>query len=167
MPRPDTPVNQRLDTAVACYRAGDLAQAEALCRQSLTDNPEHARALHLAGAVATQSGQLQVAVDFLTRANQAESHNPFILRDLAQALRLIGEPEAALSLLEEAIRHAPELPDLFSALGLTCEALGQIDAAIRAHSRAAELLPQHAGAQNTLGSAYLKVGKLAQAKHHF
>ncbi|MEK6664496.1 MAG: tetratricopeptide repeat protein [Pseudomonadota bacterium] len=167
MPRPDTPLNQQLDTAVARYRAGDLAQAEALCAQALTVKPDHARALHLAGAIAKQSGQIQAACDFLARANQAEAHNPFILRDLAEAMRLAGQPEQALSLLEQAIHRAPELPDLFSALGLTCEALGQIDAAIRAHTRAAELLPQHAGAQNILGSAYRKAGKLAEAQRHF
>ena len=167
MPRPDTPVNQRLDTAVACYRAGDLAQAEALCAQALADKPDHARALHLAGVIAKQSGKMQAACNFLARANQAEAHNPFILRDLAEAMRLVGQPEQALSLLEQAIQRAPELPDLFSALGLTCEALGQIDAAIRAHTRAAELLPQHAGAQNILGSAYRKAGKLTEAQRHF
>ena len=167
MPRPNTPLNRQLDTAVARFRAGDLIQAEALCTQALAHQPDHARALHLAGVISKQVGQLQAAVDFLARANQAELHNPFILRDLAEALRLIGQPEAALSLLEEAIHHAPELPDLFSALGLTCEALGQIDAAIRAHSRAAELLPQHAGAQNILGSAYRKAGQLAEAQRHF
>ncbi|MDP1682119.1 MAG: tetratricopeptide repeat protein [Burkholderiales bacterium] len=167
MPRPDTPLNQQLDTAVARYRAGDLAQAEALCAQALAEKPDHARALHLAGAIAKQSGQIQAACDFLARANQAEAHNPFILRDLAEAMRLAGQPEQALSLLEQAIHRAPELPDLFSALGLTCEALGQIDAAIRAHTRAAELLPQHAGAQNILGSAYRKAGKLAEAQRHF
>ncbi|MBT9613768.1 MAG: tetratricopeptide repeat protein [Burkholderiales bacterium] len=167
MPRPDTPLNQRLDTAVAHYRAGDLAQAEALCALALADQPDHARALHLAGVIAKQNGQMQAACDFLARANQAEAHNPFILRDLAEAMRLAGRPEQALSLLEQAIHRAPELPDLFSALGLTCEALGQIDAAIRAHSRTVELLPQHAGAQNILGSAYRKAGDLVEAKRHF
>ena len=167
MPRPDTPVNKRLDAAVAYYRAGDLAQAEALCAAVLVEHTKHARALHLAGVIAKQSKQLQAAVEYLSRANQAEAHNPFILRDLAEAMRLIGEPEAALTLLEQAIHHAPTLPDLFSALGLSCEALGQIDAAIRAHTRAAELLPQHAGAQNILGSIYRKAGKPTEAQRHF
>lgn len=167
MPRPDTPLNHQLDTAVARYRAGDLAQAEALCAEALAAQPDHARALHLAGVIAKQSGRMQAACDFLARANQAEAHNPFILRDLAEAMRLAGQPEQALSLLEQAIHRAPELPDLFSALGLTCEAMGQLDAAIRAHTRVTELLPQHAGAQNILGSAYRKAGKLAEAKQHF
>ncbi len=167
MPHPDTPLNQQLDTAVARFRAGDLAQAEALCKEALAEQPDHARALHLAGVIAKQSGRMQAAVDFLARANQADAHNPFILRDLAEAMRLAGQPEQALSLLEQAIHRAPELPDLYSALGFTCEALGQLDAAIRAHSRVVELLPQHAGAQNILGSACRKAGKLAEAKQHF
>ncbi|MBI5752834.1 MAG: tetratricopeptide repeat protein [Hydrogenophilales bacterium] len=167
MPRPDTPLNQQLDTAVARFRAGDLAQAEALCGEALAEQPDHARALHLAGVIAKQSGRMQAAVDFLARASQADAHNPFILRDLAEAMRLAGQPEQALSLLEQAIDRAPELPDLFSALGFTREALGQIDAAIRAHGRAAEMLPQHPGAQNILGSVYRKAGKLAEAKRHF
>ena len=167
MPRSDTPLNQQLDKVVALYRAGDLAQAQTLCSHALTSQPNHARALHLAGIIAKQVGDLPAANDFLARANQAEAHNPFILRDLAEAQRLLGQHEQALSSLEQAIHRAPDMPDLFSTLGLTCEAMGHIDAAIRAHTRVTELLPQHAGAQNILGSAYRKAGQHAAAKQHF
>ncbi len=108
MPRPDTPINQTLDTAVARFRAGDLVQAEALCAQALQAKPGHARALLLAGAIARQSGRLDAALDFLTRANRAEPHNPFILRDLAEVTRQTGDPAAAIPLLEQALARAPD-----------------------------------------------------------
>ena len=164
MPRSDTPLNQQLDKAVALYRAGDLAQAQTLCAHALASQPNHARALHLAGMIAKQAGDLPAANDFLARANLAEAHNPFILRDLAEAQRLLGQHEQALSSLEQAIHRAPDMPDLFSALGLTCEAMGHIDAAIRAHTRVTELLPQHAGAQTDLKLAIKKRTEAPQPK---
>ncbi|MHB1233913.1 MAG: O-linked N-acetylglucosamine transferase, SPINDLY family protein [Burkholderiales bacterium] len=167
MPRPDTPINQTLDTAVARFRAGDLVQAEALCTQALQAKPGHARALLLAGAIARQSGRLDAALDFLTRANRAEPHNPFILRDLAEVTRQTGDPAAAIPLLEQALARAPDLPDLYSALGMAHEALGKIEPALRAHARVAQLLPQLPAAHNNLGSAQRKAGNYEEAKRCF
>lgn len=156
-----------LDSAVMRFRAGEWAQAETLCLQALQSDPQHARALHLAGMIAKQNARWAQAEDFLNRANQAEPHNPFILRDLAETLRQSGDAAVALPLLEEAIARAPELPDLYSALGLCFEALGDGPAAVRAHGHVLHLLPESAAAHNNLGSAYRLAGQHDQAKRCF
>lgn len=167
MPRPDSPVNQLLDSAVAHYRAGDLRQAEALCQQALQAQPQSARALHLAGLINKQNGGLASAIALLSRANQAEPHNPFILRDLAEAHRQNGDAAKALPLLRLAIERAPELPDLYSALGLCFEAVGDFAGAVRAHTQVVELLPNVAAAHNNLGSAQRSAGEYDAAKRSF
>jgi len=40
------------DLAVKCHRAGDLREAEQLCRQILQGDPQHFGAWHLLGLIA-------------------------------------------------------------------------------------------------------------------
>ncbi len=167
MPRPDTPLHQLLDAAVARYRAGDFGAAQSLCEQALHAQPESARALHLAGLIAKQHAHWAQAIEYLARANQTEAHNPFILRDLAETYRQAGDSAAALPLLRLAIERAPELPDLYSALGLCSEAQGDFAAAVRAHAQVVALLPRSAAAHNNLGGAQRRAGDHEAAKSSF
>ena len=57
-----------LEVARGHKRAGRIEQAECLCREVLTNNPNHAPALHCLGELAFESGQYQLALDCFTRA---------------------------------------------------------------------------------------------------
>ena len=49
-------IDQAFEDAVAAYRAGKLAEAEALCQGILNRQPDHVASLQVLGAVAGQLG---------------------------------------------------------------------------------------------------------------
>src|ERR1700687_4491711 len=54
--------------AVKEYDAGRLPDAQALCRQILAREPQHADALHLLGMIAYDARQYKIAVGFINKA---------------------------------------------------------------------------------------------------
>ena len=72
-------VRQQIERGFSHHRAGRLAEAEKFYRQVLTQQPNHAEALHLLGMLAGQCGQLDAAEDLLRQAirikpDYAEAH---------------------------------------------------------------------------------------------
>ena len=59
---------QTFDSAVQAHQAGDLARAEQLYRQVLTDNPQHADALRLLGMLVRRQGKPEQAVAYIREA---------------------------------------------------------------------------------------------------
>jgi tetratricopeptide (TPR) repeat protein len=61
-------VQQQLESGMSHHQAGRLAEAEAIYRQILSWNPNHAEALHLLGLIAGQHGNDDQAIDLIGRA---------------------------------------------------------------------------------------------------
>src|ERR1700722_20440429 len=57
-----------LNHAFQLFQAGQFAQAEAECRQLLTQQPNHAGALQLLGLRANRAGKADLAIEFLRKA---------------------------------------------------------------------------------------------------
>ena len=57
-----------LQTAVQLHNAGRLAEAEAIYRQILSVQPNHAHALHLLGLIAGRCGHIDAALTLIKRA---------------------------------------------------------------------------------------------------
>lgn len=77
-----------------------------------------------------------------------------------------GEWAAAIAALTDYVRRAPNSADAFNYLGFAQRNLGDYDAAFAAYGRALEIDPDHRGAHEYVGEAYLKVGNLAMAEEH-
>ncbi|HEV7817066.1 MAG TPA: tetratricopeptide repeat protein, partial [Janthinobacterium sp.] len=58
----------KLERALALHRQGEVCQAGALYRDILMLEPDNFNALHLLGAFALQSGDIQAAYELITRA---------------------------------------------------------------------------------------------------
>ncbi|WP_219892871.1 tetratricopeptide repeat protein [Aquisediminimonas profunda] len=85
---------------------------------------------------------------------------------LADALIQAGRPRAAVSLLTEATRKAPENPDVWVGLGnaLVVQGGGQMSPAAQfAFERAAAISPNHPGPPFFLGLGLAQAGKLDEA----
>src|SRR5690348_6548816 len=80
---------------LAHHRAGRLDRAEALYREVLAGNPEHADALHLLGVVAFQCGKIGSALQLIGRALPALDGLPDAHLNYGNALRAVGRPEEA------------------------------------------------------------------------
>src|SRR5436190_17769953 len=97
-------VNQAVELAGRALQEGRLQQAEMLCLQILAQQPQHAEALHLLGAIAYQVGQTGAAVGLLRQAVAAEPGAGVYRGNLAEALRVSGKVEDALPEVREALR---------------------------------------------------------------
>jgi len=154
---------QQLESGVSHHQAGRLAEAEALYRQVLAEQPDHADALHLLGVLAGQKGQPDAAEDLLRRAirikpDLAEAHN-----NLGFVLAGKGQLDEAIAFYRRAIEITPDLAEAHNNLGFALNVKGQFDEAIAAGRQAVRLNPKFAEAYINLGNALQGNGQLNDA----
>ena len=77
-----------------------------------------------------------------------------------------GEDANALRRFRSALKRFPEASDLHNELGFTHRRLRQMDKAFEHYRRALDLNPQHRGAHEYIGEAYLIVGDVERARFH-
>jgi tetratricopeptide (TPR) repeat protein len=134
------------------HRAGRLPQAAALYQQVLQSEPNHPEALHLLGLIAQDNGQLDAAVELMRKAS-AIRPSAAVFYNLAVALHVKGDLDAAAESYGKAIGLNPGDARIHGNLGAVLQSQGKLDAAIESYRRAIALDPQNAGAHGNLGVA--------------
>jgi tetratricopeptide (TPR) repeat protein len=77
-----------------------------------------------------------------------------------------GEFAAALNRYQAALKRFPDAADVHNELGFTHRKLRQMDKAFEHYKRALALKPEHRGAHEYIGEAYLMVGDVPSAEKH-
>lgn len=139
-----------LESAIAAFRAGHFAQAEAQCRDLLARSPSDADALHLLGSIALQAGHLHDAEARFGESLAARDSAACRI-DLATALRAQGRTEETRAELLRAIELAPDSAIAHFHLANTCGHHEAAQAEIHLR-RAIALAPDFAEAHNNLGN---------------
>lgn len=157
------PISPTLAAALGHHRAGRLVEARAGYLEILKAQPDEPDVLHLLGLIARQSGQLDEAIELMSRAIRvkpdfAEAHN-----NLGVALRLSGRLEKSLAAFERAIRIQSDFPEAYNNLGQGLIEARRLDEAIAACREAIRLRPQYGEAHNNLGNALADKGILDAA----
>jgi predicted O-linked N-acetylglucosamine transferase (SPINDLY family) len=150
-------------SALAHHEAGRLDQAQALYREILLDDPDHAESLHLLGLITAQTGNAAVGVDMIRRAirlapGRAPHHN-----SLAAALRLVGRDADAVAEYRAAVALRPESPEIHHNLAATLHVLGCHEEAVAEYRRAAEYAPEMAEIWCNLAGVLVECGRHAEA----
>jgi predicted O-linked N-acetylglucosamine transferase (SPINDLY family) len=153
-------VDQAFELAMQHHMAGRLAEAEALYRQILAAEPNHANACQFLGVIAHHAGRHDLAVEWIARALQLEPNNPVAYTNLGEALRAAGRREDA----EAACRRALELqPDYaqpaFNLTNLLREQ-GRLEEALALALRTVEQHPGSHVARLCLGNVLRDQGDL-------
>ena len=151
-----------LARAVAHYRAGQMHQAEAICRAIVTLEARHADGLSLLGVVLDSQGDLDGAVVAL-KAALAVKPAPAYHTNLGRTLLKLHRPEDALVHHKAAVALRPTYPEGLNNLGVTLDMLGRFEEAIDAYRRAIVARPDFADAYGNLGNALRQVGRFAEA----
>ncbi|MGC2777579.1 MAG: tetratricopeptide repeat protein [Bradyrhizobium sp.] len=159
--------DELLPRAVAAYRAGRPAEAQAICGQILALLPDHFDTLHLLGVSALDNGQLELAEQALTKAVEIEPRHAEALSNLGLALFNSKRYDEARKCQERAIALKPNLVVAQTGLGNTLMRLGRPEEAIAAHDRAIALKPDYADAYCNRGMALLPHNRNAEANHSF
>ena len=152
-----------LETALGHHRAGRLAEAEALYRQILTGDANHADALHLLGMIEHQHGQHETAVSMILKAIAINPNVAAFHSNLGTIFQTQGKLEEAGASFERALTLKPDWAEVQSNLGNILHAQGKLDEAAVCQERALALKPDLAEALSNLGIVRQAQGKLAEA----
>ena len=144
-------------------RDGRLAEAAALCRHILSQQPRHAPALNLAGIVAVQCGRLARGRDLLAAAADAQPEAAPYQADLAQALLLAGEEAAAAKTYRHCLALDPGFVPAWLNLGTLMLKADRIEGAGDCFEKAIEVKPELAEAHAGLGFVRQRQHRTADA----
>ena len=146
-------IEDALSRAEGLRLAGRLAEADALCRQTLRMQPGSAEAEHLAGIIAHQGGKLGAAIDHLRRATELAPNVALFHANLGEMLRLAGRPQLAVEAARQALSLDPTMASALSNLGVALYELKDYAASAEAHRAAIAAQPDFAEAYSNLGNA--------------
>lgn len=157
-------VGDKLARAFASHRAGRLAEAERLYRETLAADPANAGGLHGLGILALQAGFADRAADLLGRAAAVAPADPALLNNLGIALAKCGRVAEARARFEQAVSLAPRFADaLVNLAGLLVD-LGERPLAQRTLEAAIAASPDSAEALAQLGRLLLADRRPAEAE---
>jgi predicted O-linked N-acetylglucosamine transferase (SPINDLY family) len=160
---PTLPVSQAFALALEHQRADRLGEAEALYRQVLLKEPNHADALHHLGIIAHQMSRGELALDLIGRAAVLAPHNASIHFNLGEIRRKSGQLEEAVGHYGRAAELQPDFTQAHFHLGHIRRRQKRFDEAAAAYRQGLTLEPNHAGAQFYLGEILRGQGRIEEA----
>jgi predicted O-linked N-acetylglucosamine transferase (SPINDLY family) len=146
------------------WNGGRLADAKALCDGILRERPDQARAIHLLGLVAYQSGKLGEAIDWLGRAVALAPTVPLYHVNLGEMYRLAGRTEEAIAHLRRALELSPANPNVLNNLGIAHYDRQEFAEALACHDRALALAPVFALAHSNRGNTLHALRRFGEAE---
>lgn len=156
-----------LNAALAHQQKGEFADSERMIRRVLQVSPGNPDALHLRGALAYQTGNMQVALDSLTAAAARAPKAGNILATLALVQDGAGMKEVAERSYRKAQRLEPRNAEIRNNLGALLKSQGKTDEAIRQFRDALKLDPHYIQALINLAGTLFRAGEAEEAEEHF
>jgi protein O-GlcNAc transferase len=160
---PAVTIEQTFAAAIAQHKAGRLVEADALYRQVLAQQPDHADVLHLAGVVAYQLGRLAEALERVGRAIALKPKAADFHCNQGMVQASLGRAEEAVASFQRALALKTDYPEAHFNLGMALKDLGRLEEAIAAFERAIELRAGFAEASANLGMTLLSSGRVDEA----
>lgn len=156
-------IQQAFALALRHHQAGRLKEAEQLYRQILSQQPDHAGALHLLGVIAAQVGRHDAAVTLIRQALARQPNWPEAHNNLGNAFKNMGRVDEALAAYRQALALNPRYAEAHFNFANALQSQGHLDQASAAYRRAITVKPNYAAAYYNLGNALRDQGQLDQA----
>lgn len=153
--------------AMQSLQAGQLTQAEQLCRQILSDNPSHVDAWHLLGLAMYQLGRFEPAVEYVQQALRLKpdfTHAHFNLGNILLGSKRFSE---AADSYRRCLQLQPDYAEAHFALGNVFNELGKNTEALECFQKTVEFNPKHIKALNNLGLALYSLNRYAESASAF
>lgn len=157
---------RRWNAALGKHRDGELPGAEALYREILSQNPQHAAARHYLGFLLLQTGRSGEAADQLAFAVGLDARHAEWHFNLGIALSRLGRIPECIDAYLAAIAIDPDRYFYWTNLGSAFEQDGQDARAEQCYLAAAKIDPDCPDAYFLLSSLCLKQRRYAEARHH-
>lgn len=145
-----------LHSAIVHFNAGELVQAETLCRTVLKRQRDNPDGWHLLGMIALRHGNADEAVSCIKKCSVREPGNAAALCNLGVAYKALGRLSEAAAAFEKAAAAAPKDDKILYNLANTRMAMGEFEAAIAAYRQALSMEPGNPDYFNNLGRALEK-----------
>ncbi|AFY68820.1 sulfotransferase [Thalassoporum mexicanum PCC 7367] len=129
--------------ALQLHQAGQLQQADVLYRQVLTEQPNHADALHLRGVIAHQVQKHELALKYINMAIAANGNNPVFYNNLGEVQTALGQYDHALASYEQALAIRPKMAEAYLGLGNVHKLQGDLAKAIDNYQKAIAVNPNY------------------------
>ena len=157
-----------IQKGIQVHQAGQLPEAEAIYRQVLDVEPDHADANHLLGVIADQAGRHEIAVLLISKAIKKNPIDAAYHCNLGNALHEQGRLDEAIASYRKALAIKPDYAEAHSNLGNALHEQGRLDDAVASCRKALGIKPDLAGAHSNLGNAFTDLGRLddAVASYH-
>ncbi len=155
---------ERIDAAAGLVMAGRHAEAEALLRKVLEDEPANADALNTMASIALARRDGKRAFAILAPACTAYPNHPRLMSNLGLAHMMLDHPEEAATCLERAVGLAPHDADIRLSFAQFLAAGGKLDRAAREIETVLQRDPRHVGALSRLGVLNMSKGAPAAAE---
>jgi len=160
---PPLTVPQILDLGLQHHKAGRLVEAEAVYRQILAVQPNHADAWHMLGLIAHQAGHHDLALERLRQAIACDPNNATVYSNLGAVYQALGRFDEAIDSERRALQLNAALPEAHHNLGLALARRCQLEEAIASFRRAIQIQPNYAEAHYNLGAALAELNRLEEA----
>jgi len=154
---------ESLKIAMQHHQAGRLAEAEAMYRQVLSENPDYAPALHMLGVLVSQRGQRDDGAQLVSRAIALAPNVPEFYINLARIELERGDGEAAAKAARGALALNPTHPLALTHLGNALKLAGHVEESLEPYQRAISLRADFLPAMRGLADSYRRLGKHAEA----
>jgi len=154
---------QMLQQAQRLHQSDRLADAEAIYRQVLAQDPNNPDALHLLGLLAWQVGRPDAAIELLQKAVERRPTFPEAYANLGNAYGDAGRIDEAIAACRMAIKLKKDFPQAYTNLGNALYSKGLFDQAIDAYRQAIRLKGSFPETHNGLGNALRDKGRIDEA----
>lgn len=144
-------------------RAGQMDEAERLCRGLLAIHPNALPALNFLSLLLSARGALDDAETMIRRALALAPKEAALHNNLGNILHKQKNIEGAAGAYRDAIKQKHDYPEAHYNLGLMLRELGQPEEALGSHRAAVELKPDYADAITQIGLLKSESGALDEA----
>jgi arylsulfatase A-like enzyme/tetratricopeptide (TPR) repeat protein len=149
------PLQNRMLTAVADYRAGRGDNAIAQLRSIVEESPGFVLVYRHMATIYKETGQVGKAVEILEYGLKKNPGNTELMSKLGIMLAEAFQPDKAIELLKVCVKKDPQDPDNFNFLGVAYYKKGNAAKAMENYRKALELDNNYASVFNNIGSMYL------------
>ena len=160
-------INQALQTAFEYFQAGNLHQAEQICREILETQPNNADVLHFLGIIHFQLRNHDSAIDYIKKALHLDPHIADAYYNLGNVLHDKGLLDDAMAYYQKAIQFDPNFASAYSNLGNVLHDKGLLDDAMAYYQKAIQFDPNFASAYSNLGNVLHDKGLLDDAMAYY